>query len=269
VKHGLTGLKVLITRPRERADELCQSLASQGAAVAHHPLLVIDPLDPRRDSALLQRNRQLALELDRYQRIVCVSVTAVEHGLDWLENFWPQWPLQQGWFGVGVATARALAERGLPASQPGGAMNSEALLAEPDWQRLDGQRVLIIRGVGGRNFLAQSLRRRGGEVDFMECYRRRPPAPAEAARLLAAAEQAHVIGVSSGQSLAHLEQIWRGAGRDPADLKATLLLPGDRVAELARRAGFFRLQVAANASTAATVAALQQWWPREQGREEQ
>lgn len=258
--RSLAGLKVLVTRPRERAAELCAALRAAGAEVRQLPLLAIVPLDMEADRERLQRNRQLAMALDRYQRIVCVSVTAVEHGLGWLENFWPQWPLGQHWYGVGAATARALTARGLPASQPGGAMNSEALLALPDWQDMTDQRVLIIRGVGGRDFLAGELRQRGAQVDFMECYRRNAPPARDAAALREAAEWADAIGVSSGQTLAHLEQLWRAGDALPADLEAQLILPGARVAELARQAGFRHRLVAENAGTPATLAVLQQWW---------
>ena len=40
---------------------------------------------------------------------------------------------------------------------------------------LDGSRVLIVRGLGGREFLGDALRSRGSAVEYLECYRRVRP----------------------------------------------------------------------------------------------
>ncbi|MFC3874642.1 uroporphyrinogen-III synthase [Neisseria musculi] len=53
--------------------------------------------------------------------------------------------------------------------------DSEAVLALPEWNSLpSGAGVLIIRGHGGRGFLADVLRRRGFAVSVAEVYFRRP-----------------------------------------------------------------------------------------------
>lgn len=251
---------MLVTRPRQRADGLCLALERAGATVRSLPLLAISPLRPDADRQRLQDGRNLALELDRYQRVVCVSVTAVEYGLDWLSGFWPQWPQGLAWYGVGRATAAALAASGLDASEPGGAMNSEALLELPGWQQLSGERILIIRGVGGRDYLAGELTLRGARVDFLECYRRGLPAEVDAEALHRAALWADAIGISSGETLANLEQLWGAAGAAPGDLAATLVVPGQRVEALALAAGFRHCLTAENAGVEATVAALTDWW---------
>ncbi len=46
------------------------------------------------------------------------------------------------------------------------------LVQLPALQVLNGQRVLIVRGVGGRGWLAQVLTARGASVDYLEAYRR-------------------------------------------------------------------------------------------------
>src|SRR5690606_36751018 len=104
--------------------------------VRHVPLLAVAPLDPAADADICQRARRLALDLDRYQRVIAVSVNAVHFGLEWLGQFWPQWPLGIDWYGIGPATAAAFEEHGLRARQPGGGMDTEALMALPEFADL-------------------------------------------------------------------------------------------------------------------------------------
>lgn len=262
--RALAGLNVLITRPQERGAELRAALELVGATVRHLPLLAIMPLADDEDGRLLAANRRVALELDRYHRAICVSATAVEYGLDWLAAFWPQWPQEPAWYGIGAATAKALSAQGLSARQPGGAMNSEALLELPEWRNPTGERVLIVRGVGGREHLTTELRRRGARVELLECYRRVLPAGVEAAQLRQDADWADVICISSGETLASLQQLWHAQGLTPDQLEASLLVPGARVAGLVQTAGFRHCLSAENAGTEATVAALREWWARRQ-----
>jgi uroporphyrinogen-III synthase len=85
-------------------------------------------------------------------------------------------------FAVGPGTARALQAHGLDSIITPDGQDSEALLALPQLADVAGKRVVIVRGVGGRALLADTLRARGAQVDFMECYRRmRPRADAGAA----------------------------------------------------------------------------------------
>lgn len=256
---SLAGLNVLITRPQGRVGELRAALEQAGARVRHLPLLVLQPLHGQHDAELLHRNRRLSQGLDRYRKVIFVSVTAVEYGLDALAQEWPRWPSGPLYYGVGAATARALCQRGIDARQPGGDMNSEALLALPEWQRVAGESVLIVRGVGGRDHLAAELTRRGAHVDLLECYRRGPPA-ASAAELYAQAQWAHAIGLNSGETLDRFRRLWEAGGGAPQNLQAVLVVPGQRVAGLAREAGFRHCLVAGNAGTSATLAALERWW---------
>jgi hypothetical protein len=61
-------------------------------------------------------------------------------------------------------------------------------------QRMEGRRVVLFRGNGGRELLAETLAARGAKVDIVEAYRRLPPTMAreELATLLAGGALAQV-----------------------------------------------------------------------------
>ena len=75
---------------------------------------------------------------------------------------------------VGSQTAQALRQQGfINIHAPAHGNDSEAALALPIWHTLpQGSRIVIIRGQGGREHLAQALRQRGFAVQYAECYQR-------------------------------------------------------------------------------------------------
>ena len=72
-----------------------------------------------------------------------------------------------------AGTASKLAEFGIRSNYPR-VSGSEELLNLPFLQSVRGLRILIIRGAGGRELLANKLTLRGAEVSYMEVYRRSP-----------------------------------------------------------------------------------------------
>lgn len=60
---------------------------------------------------------------------------------------------------------------------PSEGADSEALLALPELGAVRGQRILIVRGEGGRTLLADTLAARGAQVDHAVVYRRLPLPP--------------------------------------------------------------------------------------------
>ena len=75
---------------------------------------------------------------------------------------------------VGSQTAQALRQQGFThIHAPPHGNDSEAVLTLPIWHTLPkGSRIVIIRGQGGREQLAQTLRQRGFAVQYAECYQR-------------------------------------------------------------------------------------------------
>lgn len=252
----MTGWRLLLTRPAAECEALAATLAEAGVFSRSLPLLETE--------ALAETPAQCAaiLDLQRYCAVIVVSKPAARLGLALLARHCAQPPTAPRWFSVGAATAQVLDQylqpHGLQASCPSAGDDSEALLALPQLSaalQVAGPRVLIMRGEGGRELIAETLRQRGVAVDYLELYRRvRPQYPAGTLAQVIAEARLNALLVSSAQGLDNLRQLAADAWAELARLP--LLVPSPRVAELARAAGVRQVIDCRGASAAAVLAAL-------------
>lgn len=231
---------VLVTRPSAQAEGLCRRIQALGWRPLAFPLLAIEPvsIDP--------------IEASGYHWLIFVSRNAVLHGLPRLRGALPRLAT------VGQGSADELAGQGLQVDLvPDTTADSEGLLAMPPLQRLQGQRILILRGEGGRPLLAEQLRARGAQVDFAEVYRRCLPLQDEA-QLMALWPQVDLVLTSSNQALQNLMYLL-GEQALPRLANKTLLVVSQRGHELARKWGIRHLIQAESATDEAVVAAMLRW----------
>lgn len=250
----MSAWRLLLTRPAEECTALSATLAAQGIFSSSLPLLEIEPLEETPEQ------RSLLLNLDRYCAVVVVSKPAARLGLERVDQYWPQPPINQHWFSVGAATGGILADYGVPVAWPETGDDSEALLALPQLASalaVPNPKVLILRGEDGRDFFAERLRGQGVEVDFLPLYRRHLPEYLPGTLRQRVLDQAlNALVVSSGQGFEHLLQL---AGDDWPELaRLTLFVPSPRVAEIARGAGAQTVVDCRGASASALLAALYQ-----------
>jgi uroporphyrinogen-III synthase len=167
MQHGrLDGEGILITRPARQAAGLAQQVAAVGGTPLVFPATVILP---PADARALERAHR---DLDRYDFAFFVSANAVEYGVGDARA----WPGRIVAFAPGPGTADALATVGIAnVRMPTTTMDSEGLLALPELANVTDKRVLIFRGGGGREVLADTLRSRGAHVDVVDCYTRARP----------------------------------------------------------------------------------------------
>ncbi len=244
---------ILVTRPAGQGEELAAALRRAGHEVHLQPLLEL-----RSAGSPAPAQRAMLLDLDRYHHVIFISANAVRFGLDWIDDYWPQLPAGLNWYAVGEATAALLANRGLAPLTPGPEMSSEGLLALPPLRQPAGERVLLVKGCGGRDRLRSELAARGAQVDELACYRRVcPDLPAGELGRRLRRWRPDAILISSGEGLANLLGLL--SREESTNLRGVrLLVPSERVARLAREAGFNRVTVARNASDAAMMRALEQ-----------
>ncbi len=190
---------VLVTRPPGQAGRLLEPLRRAGYRATHAPVMNIEPGEP--DAAA----RQCLMNLDQYHAVFVASPNAARLAVAQLSDYWPQWPVGVHWIAVGESTAATLREAGLEPEVPPEGANSEAVLALPSLQAPQGQSVLLLRGTGGRELLAETLRERGARVDSVELYRRRCnpeftwPAEAVHAVLVTSVESWHCLRERGGE----------------------------------------------------------------------
>jgi uroporphyrinogen-III synthase len=232
----LAGEAVLITRPRGQAQALAEHIRAAGGDPLVFPVLDIEPVAPDAQA------RGALSALGAAQLAVFVSANAVAHGLP-LVRAAGGWPATLTAAAVGAATATALRAQGVGrVLVPDQGADSEALLALPELHSVEGQRVVIFRGVGGRELLADTLRSRGAQVAYVECYRRVKPA-LDASQILerVRAGTLHAAVAASGEALANLVELLP----DAALLALPLVVTHPNVARTARDLGFRRVEAAA------------------------
>ena len=237
----LAGKRIVVTRPRELAAGLAAAIRASGG----EPLLV--PAIEIRDIADRAPFRAVASRLEDFDWAIFVSPTAVRKALALLraERGGAGWPARLQIAAIGRGSQHALEEQGLPAAVvPSGKADSEGLLAMPQFAGFAGERIVIFRGRGGREWLGEALTARGARVEYAECYvRARPQADPEFASLASGAPPIDAVTVSSGEGLANLLELLDGPERVQL-LRVPLFVPHPRVAEQAVALGAATIRVA-------------------------
>jgi len=254
----LAGLSIVVTRPKDQAAALGRGIVAAGGSPLYFPLLEISALE---DQGALQ---QAARVLSDYALAIFISPNAVNYSVPELRAA-SAWPPGLQAAAVGPGTVSALAACGIQdCIAPTEQYDSEALLALPPMQAaaVAGKQIVIFRGDGGRDLLADTLRQRGASVDCVTCYRRSPPAGGFAA-LDAAWREGRVdaLTLSSSEGLRYLL-----AGIDANSrlrLQETpVFVPHARIAEGARSSGLQQVVLTAPADTGILAGLCAYNWPR-------
>lgn len=238
---SLKGLKALVTRPAGQSASLVQAIQALGGSAHSFPLIEIQPVRPCPDELS---------DVGKYDLIIFISRNAVDCAWSCLSVPLPE---SVKLAVVGQATAAALASHGRqPDIVPDRQFDSEGLLAMPELDSVAGQNILIIRGRGGREKLAESLRERGAQVDYAEVYQRF----ATEQVLTFNDDEIDVIIITSREALDHLHKIAQQMGKSWL-LEKPMVVIHERVARRAAELGFtLKPVVAEQSSETALVAAL-------------
>jgi uroporphyrinogen-III synthase len=250
---------LIVTRPAAQAASWLERLRDMGVSAVSLPLIDIAPLADAQAQAAL---RECAQAVQGWRLAIFVSANAVEHffaarvpgsavkasepGTDWPPRTWAGC--------TGEGTRAALRKAGVPepcirAPAAGATMDSEALWHELHAHDWSGERVLVVRGEEGRDWLGEQLRARGALVQAVAAYRRcLPNWDAAQQALMAAANAApreHVWLFSSSEAVRNLVRL--APARAAAWHESAAIATHERIGEAARRAGFVHVRVVAPA----------------------
>lgn len=235
----LGGLSVLVTRPAHQAESLCDQIsAAHGRPIRFPTLEILGPADKAAARAALATVRDADL-------LIFVSTNAVQYAFPLLPD---EIPLELEIAAIGRATARKLDAVGLPATLTPERMDSEGLLALPALKPIAGKRVIVLRGNGGRELIADTLGARGADVQQIEVYRRRRPERSAAARNLVSGwdQLVDVVIATSNTILDNLLEIV-GEGGGQRLRRTPLVVVSNRMAAHATARGCEVVYVAASA----------------------
>lgn len=254
----LEGRHVLVLRAAHQNAAQCERLAQLGAQGVALPALAIEPVTEinTEDYWSLKDSIQ---NIDTYQIVIFVSPNAAEFAYEWIDSYWPQLPVGVDWIGIGQQTCKRLQSLDIPAWSVANGYDSESLLSDARLQNVAGQRVLILRGQDGRRLIYDTLTQRGAKVDYRTVYYRRCPRYSE--QVIYEAVVAHppaAILATSGEVLTNLLSIVGQLSTEQRQsiFLSLLIVPSQRIAELARGLGFTRVRVASGPDDESMVQAI-------------
>ena len=234
----LAGISIAITRPIDQAKKLSALISQFGGTPISFPLIEITALND------YSQFESVISQVNQYDWAIFISSNAVQNGMPRLIK--QGIPPQIQFAAIGPVTATELQSFGIhnvltPAShlQTGDEtkvrFDSESLLALPEMQAMQGKKVMLFRGIGGRDVLAETLKARGATVTFAECYQRiNPQTDCEILARLWAEKKLHGMVITSSEAMRNLLDL---AG-DAVWLKnITLFVNHARISELPLQLG--------------------------------
>lgn len=248
----LDGLRVIVTRPSPAGELLCQAIKKSGGKAIHFPTIDIVPLF---DSPFLAQ--QLA-KIDRQDWLIFISPQSVYTSSAAIKSYWSAFPAHVKIAAVGAGTAHALEVAGLPVDiYPEEQWSSEGLLNLSVFQTLTGKKIMLFRGEGGREWLAESLTVRGALVSHAISYRRCLPDVDVSEYLnLMQQNEIDVITTASGEGLRNLKVLLASGWSYLQNIPIVVI--SQHMVELAENLGFKKILLAKNASHVAVMEILDQ-----------
>lgn len=198
-KLPLFGRKILVTRSREQASRLSEALEELGAEVWERPTIAIEPLFDEADLNTIHEAPSVQTRTNPGQLSIATNLASVLANLadyDWVIFTSPngaQIFLQSLWATnrdcralsrakiavVGPGTAAAMKPFGLKPDLVPQEYVAESLLAALTEVGVTGKKILLARGLEGRQILPEGLTRAGAQVTEIPLYKTTNPSWAE------------------------------------------------------------------------------------------
>jgi uroporphyrinogen-III synthase len=253
-REELYGKHIVVTRPSHQAESLCKQIENAGGRALRLPLLEIaDPEDISKVMDLLER-------LKDFDIAIFISPNAVLKATELMKVFKLSLPPQIKIAAIGRKTAMTLDQQGYQADiTPEQGFTSEDFLCLPQIQHVRHKRIIIFRGIGGREFLGNELIERGAKVEYVELYRRiKPDINDPQIKRIFSTEKIDLVMITSSQIVQNLHELIHLSGQSRM-FNLHLLVGSNRMAEQARHLGFSKIDVAADPSDESMYIAILKW----------
>ena len=161
-------IALISTRPQETNVQLSDKLKNSEIKLLSFPLTEIHPFNNYQIFDGVIKN------IKTYQHIIFISTNAVHFFLERVKKLSLQIPKNLIFSSIGPTTKLLLQKKlSVDVHSPIKIFDSEHLLKEKIYNNVEGQKILIIRGEGGRETLKNALEEKGGIVNYGECYVRK------------------------------------------------------------------------------------------------
>lgn len=166
---------LLNTRPTQQAQSLNSEVVKAGGQSLACPTLEIVA---KPDAFIKVKQELKAFKDEPIDKVIFISANAVQQFAEQNKN---QALIKTSdktqWFAIGRATAEMGKKWGYSLTQPSSSQfDSESFLASTKMQQVQNETVLLVKGVGGRTLLENTLQARGAKVVKAELYERCPMA---------------------------------------------------------------------------------------------
>ena len=249
-KSLLHNSSIVVTRPIRQSHHICQQLAELGARPIQFPCIEIQPnLDV--DSTNLER-------LVKHSEVVIfISSNAVNYAFTAIPNFREIVSEKHTMVAVGSATAQTLRQHGMQQIlTPDDNSDSEGILELKALQHVKQKMILIIKGMGGRELLFDTLQERGADVHNIELYQRILPKDVDVAPLT---EKIDLILFTSSEAVNNFLTLVSNSLQESL-LACQTMVGHPKIAEKVSSLGFKKLPIiAATPADADMLTAIIEW----------
>lgn len=167
---SLNGLRILITRPARQAQSLIDQIQKYAGIAVPFPTQEIVPTKNIKKVELILK------KLKQFDFVIFISPNSAFHIAKSIDSICSFWPENSKILATGPGTALALKQCELPChGYPEKDFSGKGLLNLAMLQNLNQKKILIIKGEGGRSYLARALKARGAQVDNLNVYKRQLP----------------------------------------------------------------------------------------------
>lgn len=245
-------IRALITRPLVKGEQLARQIEAANGAALCCPFIDISA------GQQFDKVSQLLENLQPNDYIIAISDNAVNYANTSLMLDNKTWPQQINYISVGPTTAQSWQKHGVNNAKIPATHDSEGVLKLLKNVSVADKNIVILRGNGGRETMAEDLTKRTANVTYCEVYQR--TAPNYDPEVLINKWQQFAINsviITSGEILGNLIKTIPDTAL-PWILNLHFIVPSQRIAALAHGLGITHVTIASGASNNSLFNAVKQ-----------